>query len=81
MSKEVTVGNLFSTQGNYATQDSSGMRHEWREEKEQAFVHLGSLRPNEDLDNTVLVNVKPTIWSHYKVMDDTGKLFGRLHLM
>ena len=38
------------TQGNYATQDSSGMCHlmpqwhlpEWREEDEWAFVHCGS---------------------------------------
>ena len=42
--------SLSSTQGNYATQDSSSMCHlmarrhlpEWREEDERAFEHCGS---------------------------------------
>ena len=43
-----------ATQGNYTTQDSSGMCHlmprrhlpEWREEDERAFVHCGSSAVN-----------------------------------
>ena len=49
------------SQGNYATQDSSGMCHlipwqhlpEWREEDEQAFVHRGIWISNKGLDNTM----------------------------
>ena len=49
------------TQGNYATQDSSGMcrlmlqRHlpEWKEEDERAFVHRDIWISNKGLDNTM----------------------------
>ena len=54
-----------STQGNYATRDSSGMCHllpqrnfpEWREEEEREFVHRGSWILNKGLDNTMLATV------------------------
>ena len=57
--------NTSTTQGNYATPDSSGMCHlipqqhlsEWREEDEQAFVHRGIWISNKDLDNTMLATV------------------------
>ena len=51
------VANYRPTQGNYATQDSSGMCHlmprrhlpEWREEDELAFVHCGSSNLNHPI--------------------------------
>ena len=58
--------NYRPTQENYAIQDSSGKGYlmpqghlpEWRKkEEERAFVNRGSLKPNKDLDNTVLPNV------------------------
>ena len=51
----------MNTQGNYATQDNSGMCHlmpqhhlpEWREDDERAFVHRGSWISNKGLNNTI----------------------------
>ena len=53
--------HYYHTQGNYATEDSSGMCHlmphqhlpEWWEEEEWAFVHCGSGIPNKGIDNSM----------------------------
>ena len=41
-------------------------------EEDSSFVHRGNLKPNEDLEIIMLVNVKCITWSHYDRLHNMG---------
>ena len=74
ISRCIVLQELY-TQGNYATQDSSGMCHlmtqrhlpEWREEDERTFVHCGSSGVRHAIPNQVCHKTFQTVVRHFIV--------------